>query len=293
MESWCVFPRLVVSISHPAPPGYDLEGANDLKHKLVGTRKWIGTAELHVAFLTRGIPSRLVEFPDVTPDATTVLKWIETYFSSEEHEGHLFRGQIRKTVGEALRGASPVVVTDRMPIVLQHQGHSRTIVGYERRKDGTVNLLCFDPSRKPSKQVRDAALARFCASSNQSPTSPSSSHHYNMSPSKLFGRLLHPHGHDENTPKAEGKKKRRASYSVGSDDRLKRVRGGLLNGNKDETIEILDSDDEVQAVETSETPRGSRPAKELNDSELMKMLDAYRLKPKRVGCVWLRIVLHL
>jgi hypothetical protein len=32
------------------------------------------------------------------------------------------------------------------PLYLQHQGHSRTIVGYEVKRDGSVNLLILDPS---------------------------------------------------------------------------------------------------------------------------------------------------
>lgn len=128
--------------------GFDKEGAKDLKNKLVDTRKWIGTAEIHVAFLSRGIPSRLVDFPNVSPGAEAVVEWIERYFSSPLPRGaQSMRAKVKTTVDEALRWASPVTVSDRMPIVLQHEGHSRTIVGYERLKDGTVNLLCFDPAR--------------------------------------------------------------------------------------------------------------------------------------------------
>jgi hypothetical protein len=32
------------------------------------------------------------------------------------------------------------------PVYLQHQGHSRTIIGYERKIDGMYNLLILDPS---------------------------------------------------------------------------------------------------------------------------------------------------
>lgn len=129
--------------------GFDAEGANDLKHKLVGTSKWIGTAELYVAFLFRGIPSRLVDFPHVSQSADAVVQWIVTYFTEASRDAQQLRLQagVKTSVDEALRGASPVMLTDRMPLVLQHKGHSRTIVGFERTKDGSVNLLCFDPSR--------------------------------------------------------------------------------------------------------------------------------------------------
>lgn len=36
--------------------------------------------------------------------------------------------------------------TKKLPLILQHSGHSRTIVGYEETSRGT-NLLLFDPGR--------------------------------------------------------------------------------------------------------------------------------------------------
>jgi len=33
-----------------------------------------------------------------------------------------------------------------LPLFLQHQGHSRTIVGYERHQDDSLALLLLDPS---------------------------------------------------------------------------------------------------------------------------------------------------
>ena len=47
-------------------------------------------------------------------------------------------------VSQALWGASPVLVTDLMPLILQHQGHSRVVVGYEILKNNDINLLVFD-----------------------------------------------------------------------------------------------------------------------------------------------------
>jgi hypothetical protein len=68
-----------------------------------------------------------------------LLDWVVTYFTHPSTR--------QDTVNNALRGASPVVCTDRMPLVLQHAGHSRTIIGYERDKTGTVNLLILDPAK--------------------------------------------------------------------------------------------------------------------------------------------------
>jgi hypothetical protein len=68
-----------------------------------------------------------------------VIDWIVKYFSPADN------GK-QATIDDALRGASPVLSTTRMPIILQHKGHSRTIVGYEMTKKGNIHLLMFDPS---------------------------------------------------------------------------------------------------------------------------------------------------
>jgi hypothetical protein len=72
-------------------------------------------------------------------DMTPLLDWIKQYFDTQS-EGHT------TSVQERWRAATPVVISDRMPLILQHQGHSRTIIGYEIAKDGSTTLLTFDPS---------------------------------------------------------------------------------------------------------------------------------------------------
>jgi len=95
-----------------------------------------------VAFTYRGIPAELVDFDlkNQSRGVDVVVDWIVDYFSPK-------LSIIKSTnVHDALRGASPIVVTDRMPLILQHDGHSRTIVGYEVAKNKKVTLLMFDPS---------------------------------------------------------------------------------------------------------------------------------------------------
>ncbi len=65
-----------------------------------------------------------------------VINWIVEYFSPQETSKDAF---------ESIK-ASPVITTEKMPLILQHDGHSRTIVGYEIDKNGTTSLLTFDPS---------------------------------------------------------------------------------------------------------------------------------------------------
>lgn len=134
--------------------GFDKEGADQLKHKLFETSKWIGTAELWVAFSSRGIPSHLVDFHiRGKEDVDLLLTWIEDYFTKDASKPS-------QNALEALKGASSVAVTNKMPIVLQHLGHSRTIVGFERCENGSINLLEFDPSKRIPSNIRQAALAK-------------------------------------------------------------------------------------------------------------------------------------
>ncbi|KAK2467061.1 hypothetical protein APHAL10511_001319 [Amanita phalloides] len=129
--------------------GFDPEGREQLK-ELVGTSKWIGTADLYVAFTFCGIPCELVEF-DLTDTNTTtdsLVNWVVDRFSPTVRA---------KDVNQALHRASAVTITDQMPLVLQHNGHSRTIIGYEAKR-GSTNLLVFDPSSRMDSKLRSTAI---------------------------------------------------------------------------------------------------------------------------------------
>lgn len=58
-----------------------------------------------------------------------------------------FTDKLEGNVNQILRAVSPVVATDKMPVIMQFDGHSVTIVGYELMKNDKCNLLVFDPSR--------------------------------------------------------------------------------------------------------------------------------------------------
>ncbi|PCH38291.1 DUF1671-domain-containing protein [Wolfiporia cocos MD-104 SS10] len=153
-------------LDHPTPPGvrnlqacieeawakgYDEEGAKQLKCRLTGTGKYIGTGELYVAFTYRGIPAQLVDF-ELNDGVEPLLNWVLRHFSADESPKPT-------TLDEALRGTNAIVITDKMPLILQHDGHSRTVVGCERCSDGNINLLVFDPSRYIPQDIWDAGLA--------------------------------------------------------------------------------------------------------------------------------------
>ncbi|KAJ7929281.1 peptidase family C78-domain-containing protein [Mycena leptocephala] len=169
-------------LDHPTPPsvrnlqtwiedawtaGFDPEGARQLR-PLVGSKKWVGTSDIQVAFTSRGIPSKLVDFDLKTNarGADLLTDWVVEYFSQPHGSvdtNNVVQNPRPKTINDVLIGASPVVVTSRMPLILQHAGHSRTIIGYEVSKKGIVSLLVFDPSKIPNKCLRQAGLDNFAS----------------------------------------------------------------------------------------------------------------------------------
>lgn len=104
--------------------GFDLQGSEQLGGKVVNTTKWIGATEIVATLSSLKIKCQLLDFHAPTgPDGThpKLFEWVRDYFRSTG--------------------------TDmKLPLYLQHQGHSRTIIGLEELKDGSCRLLLFDPS---------------------------------------------------------------------------------------------------------------------------------------------------
>ncbi|KAG9318243.1 peptidase family C78-domain-containing protein [Chiua virens] len=146
-------------LDSPIPPGvrnlqrwiedawkhdYDNIGATQLKHKLVDTKQRIGTGgNVYCFVLQRYIIHASFTGFDILKD------WVVDYFKEKQEVD----------VNKILRNATPVVATGKMPVILQYQGHSVTIVGYELVKGDKINLLVLDPSRKVPDNVRRAAPA--------------------------------------------------------------------------------------------------------------------------------------
>lgn len=127
--------------------GYDAVGRKELRSKIIGTNKWIGTAEIYVVLSHRGIPAELVDFNgfrDKESCAAAVIQWMVQYFTPDEPECAKAQSS---SINNVLGKTSPVFSTHLMPVILQHRGHSRTIIGYQRDVDGIVNLLTFDTGR--------------------------------------------------------------------------------------------------------------------------------------------------
>ncbi|CAO1388036.1 unnamed protein product [Diamesa serratosioi] len=105
--------------------GFDVQGKEQLGCKLYNTRKWIGATEVVTVFSWMRVQCQLVDFHrPSSPDGRhpELFNYVMRYF-------------------EQPRSHTP-------PLYLQHQGHSRTIIGIEHKSSG-LTLLILDPSHSP------------------------------------------------------------------------------------------------------------------------------------------------
>ncbi|KAJ2248980.1 hypothetical protein GGH97_001521 [Coemansia sp. RSA 475] len=106
--------------------GFDPDGCAQLG-RVVNTRKWIGATEIYCILAHLGVRAHIVDFHRATGANGThpaLFTWIVEYFTSGSKDE---------------RG-----LTNKHPLYLQHQGHSRTVVGVEMAEEG-VSVLVFDP----------------------------------------------------------------------------------------------------------------------------------------------------
>ena len=78
---------------------------------------------------------------------TALVKWVCAYFdvdppAQDTPSNDTAFSKLMQSKGSPIR-----IAEDRYPLYLQHQGHSRTIVGVEVTKSGQLNLLLFDPGQ--------------------------------------------------------------------------------------------------------------------------------------------------
>ncbi|CAO3621145.1 unnamed protein product [Mucor fragilis] len=137
--------------------GFDTLGAAQLDHHVFKTRKWIGTTEVYTLLAYLGIRSTIIDFHQPGPQHLhhELMDWIQSYFTDSTTQK---------------KSTKTVCITNRPPLYLQHQGHSRTVVGIELLKSGKRNLIMFDPGRR---------ILRSYRSSQKEPTVEPEEHHHN------------------------------------------------------------------------------------------------------------------
>ncbi|XP_022917163.1 zinc finger-containing ubiquitin peptidase 1-like [Onthophagus taurus] len=127
--------RLQGLIEEAWAQGFDLQGSEQLGSRLVNTRKWIGATEVMTLLSYLRIRCQLIDFHRPTGPGGThpeLFAWVLNYFENCLQQDF-----------------TP-------PLYLQHQGHSRTIMGIEVHKDGSLVLLLLDPSHSPQQMAQFA-----------------------------------------------------------------------------------------------------------------------------------------
>ncbi|XP_059698226.1 zinc finger-containing ubiquitin peptidase 1 isoform X1 [Haemorhous mexicanus] len=124
-------PKIQSMIEDAWREGFDPHGASHFNNRLHGSKAWIGACEIYSLLTSLRIKCQIIDFHKPTGPMGThprLFEWILRYYSAD-NEG----------------GGAKVVCTSKPPIYLQHQGHSRTVVGIEEKKNKSLCLLLFDP----------------------------------------------------------------------------------------------------------------------------------------------------
>lgn len=133
--------KLQQLIEHAWQNGFDRQGAEQLGWKLVDTKKWIGATEIVALLSSLKFKCRMVDVRSPSGQQQAhpkMFQWIRDYFKRKDR--HEFRS----------------------PLYLQHQGHSRTVIGVEEsHQNGNITLLVFDPacSKAHMEKLKDRPTA--------------------------------------------------------------------------------------------------------------------------------------
>ncbi|XP_022176274.1 zinc finger with UFM1-specific peptidase domain protein-like isoform X2 [Myzus persicae] len=117
--------------------GIDEPGREQLGGTVYNTKKWIGATEVVTMLTALKIKTLLIDFRKPTGSKNThpeMFHWLYEHFSNRKKQ------------------FIP-------PVYIQHEGHSRTVVGVEKLSDGTILLLVLDPSSHYDKLRTEAGMS--------------------------------------------------------------------------------------------------------------------------------------
>ncbi|CAH2044360.1 unnamed protein product [Thlaspi arvense] len=162
--------------------GFDVSGALHFNNQIYGSKRWIGTTECAALLRSFGLRARVVDFAPkkslpmyLSVPGSAVAPKTKSYGPMDRYVIRKCDSGKEKTVDShgsdlskiskgavlmdwvwnyfsdnRLNVSSGVHMTGKAPLYFQHEGHSRTIVGIQRRLQGTTftpqyNLLILDP----------------------------------------------------------------------------------------------------------------------------------------------------
>jgi hypothetical protein len=153
-----VVPRLrhiAESLEQAWAAGFDKKGAEHYSHKIVDRCSWIGAIEVATLLNFYGVDATVVQFINRPESRSLLPKFVKAYFAKVNGtDGCAFssQGATSKSIVESLLdfasshekiGADKACSCQLIPLYLQWEGHSVTIVGIE--EDDT--FLVYDPAK--------------------------------------------------------------------------------------------------------------------------------------------------
>ncbi|KAF9200271.1 hypothetical protein BGZ49_009529 [Haplosporangium sp. Z 27] len=136
--------------------GFDAPGAQQLDHKVTDTGKWIGTTEVWSVLSSLGIRCNILDFHTPTgPKGShpAMLSAIYNYFRKPAWSPLEAPQKLSFQDYTQFDCDQKIIQTSKPPLYIQHQGHSRTVIGIEVLTTGELNLLVFDPGRWLHKAI--------------------------------------------------------------------------------------------------------------------------------------------
>lgn len=144
--------------------GFDSEGARHYRNKIVGKTSKIGAVEVASVMAYWGMDSSVVQFIKCRASRALLPKFVKSYFSKKLGKEacpfcSLSPMRSEACAEELLQFASAAedlqLESDcrcpLLPLYLQWEGHSVTIVGIETKPGEEAQLLVFDPLKEGSR----------------------------------------------------------------------------------------------------------------------------------------------
>ena len=141
-------PSLQAELERLWAHGFDPQGREQMGGSVLGTRKWIGTSEACVLLRGQGVRCNIAAFRALPEGGAPEGGALSAAEAMVERAFRHFGASADGGRDPARDGRGPAV-TSRPPLYLQHDGHSRTVVGVQRRHERgggrTDFLLVLDP----------------------------------------------------------------------------------------------------------------------------------------------------
>ncbi|XP_018521239.1 zinc finger-containing ubiquitin peptidase 1 isoform X1 [Lates calcarifer] len=146
-------PQVQSMIEEAWKEGLDPQGASHFNQRLQGTRAWIGATEIYTLLTSLGISAHIIDFHQPTGSGSThprLFDWVKQYFCQSSRNNRLPPRLIQTSLPPLYLQHQDSIPDPTCVLLCSYAGHSRSIVGLEQKKNGSLCLLVLDPGSKAS-----------------------------------------------------------------------------------------------------------------------------------------------